>query len=129
MALTSKGNFIINGVEYTPKSLKVNYESLADEESGRVDSGRMTINWLYRKIRKVEIEMPPYTNNEASSMATLLAAVQGQEYYITYFDILTNAEKTSYVYTSNSAADCYSGVLINGMWTGLSFNAIELAGE
>ena len=64
--------------------------------------------------------MPPYNVDgvgtySAADIATLLGIVQGKEYYITYYDPLTNAERTMQVYTSNSASDCYSGVLYNGM--------------
>ena len=118
MALTAKSNFIIDGVEFRTKSLKVNFESLASEDSGRTDDGTMNINWVLSRIRKIEIEMPPCTTEEAARI-----------YNITYFDPLANRELTKEVYTSNSSADCYSGVLRNGLWQGISFNAIERAGE
>lgn len=124
--MTSKGNFIINNIEFRPKSLKVNYESLASEDSGRTDDGNMYIGWVKRRVRKLEITMPPMTGNEVSQ---LLSLVQGQEYNITYFDPLTNGEKTINCYTSNSSGDCYSGVLKGGLYTGVAFNSIELAGE
>lgn len=126
MALTTKGHFKIGSTEFLAKSIKPNFESLASEDSGRTDDGVMHINWVLRKIRKVEIEMPPLTSLEASN---LLSLVQGQTYSLTYWDILANAEKTISVYTSNSSAECYSGVIKNGLWQNLSFNAIELGGE
>ena len=126
MALTAKSNFIIDGVEFRTKSLKVNFESLASEDSGRTDDGTMNINWVLSRIRKIEIEMPPCTTEEA---ARILDKVHGRIYNITYFDPLANRELTKEVYTSNSSADCYSGVLRNGLWQGISFNAIERAGE
>lgn len=126
MALTSKGHFKIGNTEFLAKSIKSNFESLASEDSGRTDDGVMHINWVLRKIRKVEIEMPPCTSLEASR---ILSLVQGQEYTLTYWDVLANSEKTINVYTSNSAADCYSGVIKGGLWQGLAFNAIELGGE
>lgn len=127
MALTSKGHFIINGdKEFVAKSLNINYESLSGEDSGRTDDGVMRINWIFRRIRKVEIEMPPMTSAELSE---ILSLVQGQEYELTYFDLLDNTEKTISVYTSNSKGECYSGIILNGLYQGVSFNAIELAGE
>ena len=63
MALTTQGHFKINDdKEFVAKSLKVNYESLSGEDSGRTDDGVMRINWIFRRIRKVEIEMPPMTS-------------------------------------------------------------------
>ena len=126
MALTSKGHFKVNGTEYKAQSIKVNLESLASEDSGRTDDGVMHINWVLKKIRKVQIELPPST---ADVFAPLLAAVQGQTYSLTYFDPLANAEKTITAYTSTSSSELYSGVLYNGLWQGTQFNAIEVGGE
>lgn len=126
MALTTKGHFKINNEQFEAKSLRVNYESLSGEDSGRTDDGVMRINWIFKKVRKVEIEMPPM---ESSNLSKLLSLVQGQEYNLTYFDPLDNAEKTIQVYTSNSKTDLYSGMILKGLWQGVAFNAIELAGE
>lgn len=126
MALTNKGNIIINGIEFKPKSMKPNYESLATEDSGRTDDGVMRIYWVLDRIRKWEIVMPPMTSEQQS---TLLSLVQGREYYMTYWDTLANQEITRKFYTSNSSADMYSGYTKNGLWLECSFNAIELGGE
>lgn len=127
MALTDKGRFKIGNNEFKAKSIQVSYESLASDDSGRTEDGTMHINWVYRKLRKIEIELPP--TSDRTQLALLLSLVQGKEYYITYWDPLTNAERTSHVYTSNSQTDMYNGVLYGGMWQGVKFNAIELAGE
>lgn len=126
MALTSKGHFKVNGTEYLAKSIKVDLESLASEDSGRTDDGVMHINWVLKKIRKVFIEMPP---SITADIAPLLSAVQGQTYSLTYFDPLANAEKTITAYTSKGSSSLYSGVLYNGLWQGTQFNAIEVGGE
>lgn len=126
MALLTKGHFQINETQFPAKALKVGFESLNSEDSGRTDDGVMHLNWIFRKIRKVEIEMPPITSAEVSNLLNL---VQGTEYQLTYFDPLENAEKTIEVYTSNSSADLYSGMILDGLWQGVRFNAIELAGE
>ena len=126
MALTSKGHFKVNGTEYVAKSIKVDLESLASEDSGRTDDGVMHINWVLKKIRKVEIQVAPSTT---ANIAPLLSAVQGQTYSLTYFDPLANAEKTITAYTSTSSSELYSGILYNGLWQGTQFNAIEVGGE
>ncbi len=126
MALTTKGHFRINGNEFAAKTLNPKYESLADENSGRTDDGVMHIYWVFNRIRKIEITMPPCSTADAASV---LSKVQGKTYSLTYFDILENQERTITVYTSNSSGDIASGVIMNGLVTGLSFNAIELAGE
>lgn len=127
MNLSNKGNFIINNeLEVSPKSLVLNFESLASENSGRTLDGVMHIYWVFNRIRKLEIELPPTTPDV---IAQIFSRVQGQEYYITYFDVLEDQEKTIHVYTSNSSADCYNGIVRNGLWKGAKFNAIEIAGE
>lgn len=70
--------------------------------------------------------MPPM---QSSELAPLLLAVQGQEYNLTYWDPLTNSEKTIQAYTASSSADLYSGIMYNGLWQDAGFNAIEIAGE
>lgn len=125
--MIEQGKFQIgNSVPFTAKSMKQTFESLASEDSGRTDDGVMQITWVLQRIRKIEITMPPMTTTEVSS---LLALVQGQEYEMTYYDILDNEERTKRFYTSNSEGDCYSGVIYNGLWQGVTFNAIELGGE
>ena len=126
MPNNSNGYISIGGSRFAVQSLKVNLESLAAEDSGRTDDGVMHINWVLRRIRKVQIQLPPC---DASTASSLLALVQGQEYSLTYFDLLTGGQNTITAYTSNSSADCYSGVLYNGLWQGVSFNAIEVGGE
>lgn len=44
MALTSKGHFKVNGQEFLAKSIKIGFESLASDNSGRTDDGVMRIN-------------------------------------------------------------------------------------
>lgn len=123
MALTSKGNFIIGSREYKPKSLKVTYDSLATAKSGRADDGTMNITWVRQNIRKLEIEMPPMN---MAATARILNAVSGKKYDMTFHDPRTNEEVTVKMYTSNSQGSCYSGVLMNGMYTGVQFSAIEV---
>lgn len=122
----SQGSIKINGQKFAVQSLKVNWESLQADDSGRTDDGVMHITWVKRKVRKLEIGLPPCTSQKISALFSL---IQGQEYNITYFDPLENKEKAIRVYTSNSSTDCYSGVIKGGIWQNATFNAIELAGE
>ena len=103
MNLNNKGNIILNNqVEFSPKSMKIDYDSLASENSGRTLDGVMHIYWIFNRIRKVEIELKPAT---AEYVAQILSMVQGQKYNLKYWDVLENQEKEIYVYTSNSSAD------------------------
>ena len=123
MALSGKGNFKIGSTEYSPKSLKVTYDSLATAKSGRSDDGTMNITWVRQNIRKVEVVMPPM---KMAALSTLLAAVSGKKYNMTFHDPRTNAEVTVEMYTSNAQGECYSGVLYNGLYQGVQFSAIEV---
>ncbi len=123
MALSGKGNFKIGSTEYSPKSLKVTYDSLATAKSGRSDDGTMNITWVRQNIRKVEVVMPPM---KMAALSTLLTAVSGKKYNMTFHDPRTNAEVTVEMYTSNAQGECYSGVLYNGLYQGVQFSAIEV---
>ena len=126
MALTSKGAIQIGTKTFIPASITPSYESLASADSGSTDDGVMRISWVLDRVRKLEITMPPMTSQDLSS---LLSLVQGKEYKMTFFDALTNQELERKFYTSNSSADMYSGILRNGLWQNVSFNAIEIGGE
>ena len=101
-------------------------DSLATEDSGRSVSGRIDISWIISRIRKLEIILPPCS---IAFYSVIADRVLGRIYWITYFDPITNAEKSINVYTSNGRADMYSGVIHNGLLTGCSFSAIEMDGE
>lgn len=135
MALTDNGKIKIstnstNGTdgtwyEYSVKTCNVRINSLAKEDSGRVESGVMYISYLYNRIRSIQIELPPCTQTQS---AAVLGKVVGKQYYITYFDPIAG-EKTSKCYTSAGGSSLKSGVIKGGLFEGVSFNAIELAGE
>ena len=127
MNLSNKGNFIIDdNLEISPKKMLIQYDSLASENSGRTLDGVMHIYWVFNKMRKLEIELRPCSSEYA---AAVLSRVQGKEYDIKYYDVVDNAVRTIHCYTSNSSADIYSGVVRNGLYQGVKFNAIEIAGE
>jgi len=118
-----------NSIRFAPfqgGGLNVDYDSLATEDSGRSVDGYNHITWILSRARKVEIQLPPCSALFASK---ILNRVMGRKYYITFYDIATNSEKTCYVYTSNGRGSMYSGVVRNGLWQGIQFNAIEIMGE
>lgn len=125
MALTNNGNIIIrNGTttrEIEVASLQISYNSIATEDSGRNDNGVMVVDYLRSNIAKLQITLPPCAN-----LSTVLPLVQGQTYYITYYDALSGSEKTIHCYTSEASVSLYSGVINGGFWNSCSFNAIEL---
>lgn len=126
MALTNKGNFKINDTEFAAQDIKVDYDSLISDDSGKTDDGVMHIYWVFRKTREVTISLPPSTGAEVSN---LLSKVQGQIYNLTYFDPLENEERTLQCFTTKSSVSMYSGVLLNGMWNGVQIKATEVGGD
>ena len=120
------GKIKINGLWVKPQSLNITLDSLADENSGRTQDGVMRINWIYNRIRKLEITLPPMLGPEISQV---LDKVQGQVYDIQYFDPYDCEWQTRRFYTSNSNTSMYSGVYAGGLWQEASFNAIEMSGE
>lgn len=118
-----KAIFTINNHTYRAKAITPSLESLASENSGRDDAGYMHIEWIREKIRKFEIQMPPMLASEAQQ---LINDVQGQEYTINIFDISTNTTTNIDAYTGSTKAQCYSGVIKNGIWTGFTFTATEV---
>lgn len=73
--LTHKGCFKIDGIEFEAKAISQTNESLATASSGRSLDGTMHITWVREKIRKWEIEMPPYSSAE---LLALFNKVQGK---------------------------------------------------
>lgn len=136
----NRGNFAVGPsanslTEFKAKSIKQTNESLAAETSGRSDNGTMHISWIKPKLRKWEIELPPCSSAEIYS---LFSKIQGQEYYIKIWDISSPDPTTQHpeynpitlkVYTSNTESDCYSGVIHNGLYQGVTFSAIEIGQE
>lgn len=124
--INDRYSFQINGIGFKAKSMKISWESLAAEDSGRTLDGVMHIYWVKRRIRKLEIVMPPCTYETLQMILTL---VQGQEYNISFFDPMINRVRTIKCYTSNASTDIYSGIVHNGLYQGFEFHAIELSGE
>lgn len=127
MRLGRESSFLeINGKPIVSfQECTVQFDSLADENSGRTEDGVMHINWIWRVIRKVNVKLPPLSQEE---IGEIMGLVQGQEYDLTYLDPIKGIH-TIHCYTSNSSVDCQSGVLYGGFWVGAAFNAIEIAGE
>ena len=111
---------------FKAKNMHYGWESIASEDSGRTLDGVMHIYWLLRRIRKIEITMAPCTYE---TIQEILQIVQGREYDIYFFDPAAGTWTMRYVYTSNSQADMYNGIVMNGLWQDFEFHAIELGGE
>lgn len=124
MALT-KGKIKINNIEYDVKSCKVEIAGLEADDSGRTDDGVYHYNYIYNRGRKITIQLVP-TRQE--TVAALLNAVAGKTYNLTYYDPIVG-EKTIQAHTKSTSGSLYSGVLLNGLWSGVSFKAEQIGGE
>lgn len=124
MALT-KGKIKINNIEYDVKSCKVEITGLEADDSGRTDDGVYHYNYIYNRGRKITIQLVPTTQ---ATVAALLNAVAGKTYNLTYYDPIAG-EKTIQAHTKSTSGSLYSGVLLNGLWSGVSFKAEQIGGE
>ena len=130
--LNNKANILlddgVNTLEFTPKSYNIKFESLADENSGRADSGEMGINWLLNKITKLEVVLPPYYINDPI-YGGILHFVQGKILTVTYFDTMELKERTTQMYCSNSSVSWNTSAIKTGIVKDAKFNLIEMDGE
>lgn len=124
MALT-KGKIKINNIEYDVKSCKVEIAGLEADDSGRTDDGVYHYNYIYNRGRKITIQLVPTTQE---TVAAILSAVAGKTYNLTYYDPIAG-EKTIQAHTKSTSGSLYSGVLLNGLWSGVSFKAEQIGGE
>lgn len=119
------GNVVAGGVEFPVQKMIVEFESLATPDSGRTDNGEMHVEFIRERIRKIKCTLPPMTQEE---VARALDAVLGKKYYLDYIDPIHGLH-TVHVYTSTGSAELYNARIHGGLWTGITFNAIELLGD
>ena len=124
MALT-KGKIKINNIEYDVKSCKVEIAGFEADDSGRTDDGVYHYNYIYNRGRNITIQLVPTTQE---IVAAVLNAVTGKTYNLTYYDPIAG-EKTIQAHTKSTSGSLYSGVLLNGLWSGVSFKAEQIGGE
>lgn len=113
----------INGVpQKTPSKFEVNIEDI-DGESARNAKGELTRDRITTK-RKLNLEFPPLTQNEAS---TLLTAVKPVNFSVTYPDPeMGMVTKTFYVGSRRVPMLKNDSTVSKIMWENIGFNLIEL---
>lgn len=109
-------------VSHLVKSLKVGYETLVADTSGRNANGDTVIDIVNRKA-KVYVVFRAMT---ASEMSTLLTAIQDYVVTVTYRDPKTNSSKTITSYTGTPEPDYYFILQNRVMYKEMSLNFIEL---
>lgn len=116
--------FKINGqpIPEPDFDLQTQFESLADENSGRTQDGVMRVNWIRRRIAKVNLKYSVLSTTEVSA---LLSLVQGQEFELTYIDPIEGVT-TKHMYCSNADTVLHSRSMYGGLWRDIAFNCIEV---
>lgn len=95
----------VNGtdVSHLVKSMKVGYETLVAENSGRNANGDTVLDVVNRKI-KVYVTFIPM---DGSDMASLLSAIGDYVIQVQFMDSKTNSLKTITCYTGTPEPDYY----------------------
>lgn len=119
-------NLIINGFDATHlvKGLKIGYETLVSEDSGRNAAGYMVID-VKNRILKVKLYIT-FRPMDGSEMASLLSAISGYVVNVSYRDSKTNSLKTIECYHGTPEPEYYWTLGNNVLYREFSFNFIEL---
>lgn len=114
----------INGtdVSHLVKGLKVGYETLVSEDSGRNANGDTVLDIINRKI-KLYVTFRPM---ESRDMATLLGAISDYVVSVSFRDSKTNATKTIQCYHGTPEPEYYWVLDRQVLYKQFSFNFIEL---
>ena len=115
---------IINGTDVSDlvKSLKVGYETLVSDNSGRNANGDTVIDVINKKV-KLQVTFRPMDDTE---MANLLASFEDYVINVTYRDVKTNINKTITCYTGTPEPDYYFIHKNRVLYKEMSLNFIEL---
>jgi 5'-3' exonuclease len=115
---------MINGVDVSGlvKSLKVGYETLVSDNSGRNANGDTVIDVINKKV-KLQVTFIPM---ESADMARLLGAIENYVINVTYRDAKTNSNKTITCYTGTPEPDYYFIHKDRVLYKEMGLNFIEL---
>lgn len=116
--------FKINNKDFSDmvSGLKVGYETLVSDNSGRNAAGDTVIDVINRKV-KLYINIRHTTDDEMNS---LLAAIANYVVDVSYLDPKTNRMKTITTYTSTPEPEYYTIQPTRTIYKPLSINFIEL---
>lgn len=114
----------INGtdVSHLVKGLKVGYETLVSEDSGRNANGDTVLDIINRKV-KLYVTFRPM---DGSDMKTLLSAIGPYVVSVSYRDSKTNATNTVTCYHGTPEPEYYWIHNKDVLYKEFSFNFIEL---
>lgn len=106
---------------YLVSGLKIGYETLVSDNSGRNAAGNTVIDVINRKI-KVYVTLRHTTNAE---MKSFLASIKDYVVNVTFLDPETNALKTVKAYTGTPEPEYYT-ISDKTIYKPMSLNFIEL---
>lgn len=114
----------INGtdVSHLVKGLKVGYETLVSEDSGRNANGDTVLDIINRKV-KLYVTFRPM---DGGAMSTLLSAIGPYVIDVSYRDSKTNTIKTINCYHGTPEPEYYWILNDQVLYKEFSFNFIEL---
>ena len=116
--------FKINNTDFSHlvSSLKVGYETLVSDNSGRNAAGNTVIDIINRKI-KVYVEFRPMLD---SHMNSLLTAIKDYVVNVSYLDPKTQTLKTIQCYTGTPEPEYFTIQDNRKLFKQMSLNFIEL---
>ena len=114
--------FKINNVDFSDliSGLKVGYETLVSDNSGRNANGDTVIDVINTK-RKIYVNLRHTTISE---MQSFLSAIAPYEVTITYLDPRTNTLQTANTYTGTPEPEYFN--ISKSLYKPMSLNFIEL---
>ena len=118
MILSINGTDVSNLVQ----GLKVGYETLVSEDSGRNANGDTVLDIINRKV-KLYVTFRPM---DSSEMATLLGAIADYVVSVSYRDSKTNATRTITCYHGTPEPEYYWVLNRQVLYKPFSYNFIEL---
>lgn len=114
----------VNNVDVSDlvKSMKVGYETLVSDNSGRNANGDTVIDVINKKV-KLQITFRAMDSGE---MAKLLAAIEDYVVSVSYRDSKTNTMKTITCYTGTPEPDYYFILNDRVLYKEMGLNFIQL---
>ena len=123
--LCTNGYWAVDGKPiYVPTSVTIENDNIVSSDSGRVESGKMYINWVRNTVRKVKLTYEKITGLEVAYLHNLM---QGREFKFGYYDagaiqsMDAYAGKDSYTQSNLSV---YPGE--GGLYTDFTIDIIEM---
>lgn len=110
-------------IHFVPQDYTIDFDSLADRNSGRTADGTMVISWILTKVNKLTVKLPPHHYMD-KTYSVILSYIQGQVVTVKYWDYLEHTLKTEQMYCSQTSA----GYSYQGLVHDVSFELIAMTG-